>query len=188
MSSSIKNIYLLKTSNPSRLLKDLVDKTYQFKKEVTFGNRIELPLNIYITSDIEEIKVDEYYLDTTVNVIFKNDKLFLNGIGYKRIVPTTDDQLIKDGVQAIDDEFLEWFVKNPRCEKVGVINTFDYNKKHFVEHSGYKIIIPKEEPKQDKKMYSEEEVYELLKTYQSNYSYASNEIGLKKWFEQFKKK
>jgi hypothetical protein len=37
-------------------------------------------------------------------------------------------------------------------------------------------------------MYSEEEVYELLKNYQSNYSYASNEIGLKKWFEEFKKK
>ena len=35
-------------------------------------------------------------------------------------------------------------MKNPSCEKVGVINTFDYNKKHFVEHSGYKIIIPKE--------------------------------------------
>jgi hypothetical protein len=40
---------------------------------------------------------------------------------------------------------------------------------------------------QEKIMYSEEEVYELLKNYQSNYSYANNEIGLKKWFEEFKK-
>jgi hypothetical protein len=38
------------------------------------------------------------------------------------------------------------------------------------------------------RMYSEEEVYELLKTYQSSYSYANNEIGLKKWFEDLKKK
>jgi hypothetical protein len=38
------------------------------------------------------------------------------------------------------------------------------------------------------RMYSEKEVLELLKTYQSNYSYANNEIGLKKWFEEFKKK
>jgi len=38
------------------------------------------------------------------------------------------------------------------------------------------------------RMYSEEEVLELLKTYQSSYSYANNEIGLKKWFEDLKKK
>jgi hypothetical protein len=41
---------------------------------------------------------------------------------------------------------------------------------------------------QAERMYSEEEVYELLKTYQSSYSYANNEIGLKKWFEDLKKK
>ncbi len=36
--------------------------------------------------------------------------------------------------------------------------------------------------------YSEEEVYKMLLNYQSNYPYASNEIGLKKWFEEIKKK
>jgi hypothetical protein len=35
-----------------------------------------------------------------------------------KIILTTDQDLIKDGVQAIDDEFLEWFVKNPSCEEV----------------------------------------------------------------------
>jgi hypothetical protein len=30
----------------------------------------------------------------------------------KKIILTTDLDLIKDGVQSIDNEFLEWFVKN----------------------------------------------------------------------------
>ena len=38
----------------------------------------------------------------------------------KKIILTTDQDLIEDGVQAIDDEFLEWFVKNPSCERVRV--------------------------------------------------------------------
>lgn len=41
---------------------------------------------------------------------------------------------------------------------------------------------------QAERMYSEEEVYKMLLNYQSNYAYASNEIGLKKWFEEIKKK
>ena len=36
--------------------------------------------------------------------------------------------------------------------------------------------------------YSEEEVYNFLLKYQKEYAYANNEIGLKYWFEQFKKK
>jgi hypothetical protein len=74
---------------------------------------------------------------------------------YKKIILTTDQDLIKDGVQAIDDEFLEWFVKNPSCEEVEV-------KKQYVtplgdivdtcydnERLNYKIIIPQEETKQE---------------------------------------
>jgi hypothetical protein len=53
--------------------------------------------------------------------------------------------LIKDGVQAIDDEFLEWFVKNPSCEEVEVVKTAPIRP----FGSLYKIIIPKEEPKQE---------------------------------------
>ena len=115
-----------------------------------------LTQHIYITSD-EEIKEGDWYLDTVANVLFKNDKIFLNGLGYKKIILTTDQDLIKDGVQAIDDEFLEWFVKNPSCEEVDVkkeshikIEEVSY-KGDFqnVEYINYKIIIPKEEPKQE---------------------------------------
>ena len=36
------------------------------------------------------------------------------------IILTTNKSLINDGVQAIDDEFLQWFVKNPSCKRVRV--------------------------------------------------------------------
>ena len=68
--------------------------------------------------------------------------------GFKKIILTTDQDLIKDGVQAIDDEFLEWFVKNPSCEEVEVIKE-QYHQfvgmKKLPLIPNYKIIIPKEE-------------------------------------------
>jgi hypothetical protein len=146
----MKNIHVLKTSKPSKLLKDLVDKTYQFKKEVSFGNRIELPLNIYITSD-EEIKDGDYGLGFALGIkgvgrghyVFKQDGTNvgkLNAIcnGSKKIILTTDQDLI--GVQAIDDEFLEWFVKNSSCESVEVIYS------SLMKDYEYELLFPKEEP------------------------------------------
>jgi len=58
-----------------------------------------------------------------------------------KVILTTNKLLIKDGVQSIDDEFLEWFVKNSSCERVEIRYTVDFNSKAV-------IIIPKEEPKQ----------------------------------------
>jgi hypothetical protein len=163
----MKNIHVLKTSKPSKLLKDLVDKTYQFKKEVSFGNRIELPLNIYITSD-EEIKEGDWFMSDFNSFPIHNIKELSERegtLGWEqkdlknnlKIILTTDQDLIKDGVQAIDNEFLEWFVKNPSCESVEVKIWFDTSHISLgigkVYHSNpniplYKIIIPKEEPKQ----------------------------------------
>jgi hypothetical protein len=177
----MKNIHVISTSKPSKLLKDLVDKTYQFKKYFTFGNRIELPLNIYITSD-EEIKEGDWCIDDEGIVKCTAHAGAMNHY-YTKIILTTDQDLIKDGVQAIDDEFLEWFVKNPSCEMVDlyrVLNT-DFSYK-------FRIIIPKEEPKQeqDKKMYSEEEVENILIEYvKTNPTKPYRVIS---WFEQFKKK
>jgi hypothetical protein len=79
----------------------------------------------------------------------------------KKIILSTDQDLIKDGVQAIDEEFLEWFVKNPSCEEVEVIkqelNT-DY-RSDWKQKFYYKIIIPSEEPKQEKmEFYTKEQL------------------------------
>ena len=113
-----------------------------------------LTQHIYITSD-EEIKEGDWYLDTVANVLFKNDKIFLNGLGYKKIILTTDQDLIKDGVQAIDDEFLEYYVSVPFGEiKEVEVDDLREMSNEFIELDTmpYKIIIPKEETKQDKIM------------------------------------
>jgi hypothetical protein len=136
----MKNIFLL-SAEKSRLYIHQ-GKLYDNSRTMHIPDGTQIPQHIYITSD-SMIETGSWYLDTTVNVIFKNDKLFLNGIGYTKIILTTDPTLIADGVQAIDDEFLKWFVKNPTCE---------YAHIGFIAHNDireYKIIIPQEEAKQE---------------------------------------
>jgi hypothetical protein len=90
----------------------------------------------------------------------------------KKIILTTDETLIKDGVQEIDKEFLEWLDKNPSCEFVEIDLQHQYHSsKQFYDNADfvnctkeqynsikkgiptcplrilYKIIIPKEELK-----------------------------------------
>jgi hypothetical protein len=93
--------------------------------------------NIYITNS-EEIKVGDYITDGYKVWQWKDDSSLL---GRKKIILTTNKLLIKDGVQEIDDNFLEWFVKNPSCENVEV----DDYKRGGREVLSYIIIIPKEE-------------------------------------------
>jgi hypothetical protein len=147
----MKNIHLLPTDKPSRLfLKEntlLLNNQYTLQKIFTKGKC----QNIYITSDLEvkegDLKVGEYYLYFNKIRQFKEiDNLNRAWKDYKKIILTTDQDLIANGVQAIDDEFLEWFVKNPSCEWVEVKPLLSNNGRVFY---GYKIIIPQEEPKQE---------------------------------------
>jgi hypothetical protein len=106
---------------------------------------LKINQNIYITSD-EEIKDGDWYYDCgDVNFICKAFKHTTQQYQRVKIILTTDQDLIKDGVQSIPDEFLEWFVKNPSCEKVEL--------KPLGKRSMYyglkRIIIPKEESKQN---------------------------------------
>jgi hypothetical protein len=140
----MKNIHVLPTPNTSRIISS--NKEFTLLKNYTTDKRCK---NIYITSD-EEIKEGDWCIDEKENIV-KADKDFIFNCSHefnefwKKIILTTDQDLIKDGVQAIDDEFLEWFVKNPSCEEVDVKNPLIANVSDF----GYKIIIPKEEPKQE---------------------------------------
>ena len=70
-------------------------------------------------------------------------------IVWKKIILTTDQELIEEGIQAIDDEFLEWFVKNPSCEFVEVKKGFEDGTAWGYNFLDYKIIIPQEESKQE---------------------------------------
>ena len=63
---------------------------------------------IYIRSD-EEIQMNEDAWYLWGDGIYKNKKGELPKSFCKKIILTTDQELIKDGVQSIDDDFLEWF-------------------------------------------------------------------------------
>jgi hypothetical protein len=122
----MKNIHILPTDKESRLWTNNLKRRLVLD-EFPFHHPTNIAKNIYITSD-EEIKEGDWH--------FKD--------------------LINDGVQAIDDEFLEWFVKNPSCEFVEVIkDLFQVNQNNPVLKGStalvkqHKIIIPQEEPKQN---------------------------------------
>ena len=155
----MKNLFLLPTDKPTRLHFDtklFLSPNYQDSKTI---NSIVEGINTYITSD-EEIKKGDWVLfmfgevteivkvTTIVNNAFETKQGFGYGLEYcKKIILTTDQDLIKDGVQAIDDEFLEWFVKNSSCEKVETYSLGIKNEETGEScHYEYEIIIPKEEP------------------------------------------
>ena len=155
----MKNVHVLPTEKPSRvyLIKSnnrlgITSDNPEFTENFGSGTQNQ---NIYITSD-EEIKNGDwvYCLREGLEPILKQK---VNTIGVnndemmKKIIITTDQDLIKDGVQAIDDKFLEWFVKNPSCEFVEIKLIKD-SEDHPEISGGYKeeweyyeIIIPKEE-------------------------------------------
>jgi hypothetical protein len=183
----MENIHLLPTEKPSRLYTN--DGQLHLDSIFQQSNGHTINQNVYITSDLE-IKEGNWFLwddkgvtylckrnYTEVGLFDKDNGDVLEGIGIsdesqathtyivylkdcKKIILTTDQDLIKDGVQAIDDEFLEWFVRNPSCEFVKVEKQMlcDYcGQEHcdnfrcrgYKDSVWYEIIIPREEPKQD---------------------------------------
>ena len=142
----MKNIHVLPTDKSSRIY--TCGSALYINKVALEHNTNQ---NIYITSD-EEIKEGDWYLNTLQNTIDKCEDIISKknvnlSSWLKKIILTTDDQLIKDGVQPIDDEFLEWFVKNPSCEEVKTYLTKVLQSGNPTFYKDvYKIIIPKEEP------------------------------------------
>jgi hypothetical protein len=139
----MKNIHVLPTDKPSRL-------HFTEEEELVFTPRYEKldGVNIYITSD-EEIKegdwcTDGIYLIQATPKLVDAQGLF-DRRDWRKIILTTDKDLIKDGIQPIYDEFLEWFIKNPSCEFVEVEGHIYKGQ----DETEYKIIIPSEEPKQE---------------------------------------
>ena len=145
-----RNLWIIPTDKPSRLIFDKEEnRLLPLQEEDFWMQHQDLMENqqIYITSD-EEIKEGQNYIGDGFSGKnkFKWHKgqveLYPN-IKQDIIILTTDKDLIKDGVQAIDDEFLEWFVKNPSCEEVEVFHQDVYSMGKWDRR--YKIIIPKEE-------------------------------------------
>ena len=135
----MKNIHLLPTDKASRLWLDSDNKLWIHEIPTT----LFMMQNIYITSD-EKIKDGDWCFNPKTNKSVKVGHHGHYGYSSKKIILTTDQDLIKDGVQGIDDEFLEWFVKNPSCKSVKIESLNIGNSK-----VGYVICKPQEEPKQE---------------------------------------
>lgn len=132
----MKNIHVLPTDKPSRLR--INPKGKLIISNIPIGSKGETQ-NIFITSD-EEIKEGDWFYSDDTNIISRY--LYILPVKeVKKIIMTSDPNLIKDGVQAIPDDFLEWFVENPSCDSVKVKPLLSNNGNVLF---GYKIIIPKE--------------------------------------------
>lgn len=157
----MKNIHVLPTDKLSRLFLNKINNKLLLDSDIYSDLKKIFPSSnyqhIYITST-EEIKEGDWFIanngvhkcirvaeNTSCPFITLNSKG--EEIGHfktwrTKTILTTDQDLIKDGVQKIDDDFLEWFVNNPSCEDVDVKPMLSNNGRVFY---GYKIIIPKEE-------------------------------------------
>jgi hypothetical protein len=148
----MKNVHLIPTDKGQRITKTN-NGTFLFCSEVG-KDFIEIRkgysgFHLYITSSNEEIKEGDYVIEDIGGVVYgpiDRESIVENP---KKIILTTDLELINDGVQPIDNEFLEWFVKNPSCESVEVVKGFVDGSNYGYNFLDYKIIIPKEEPKQE---------------------------------------
>lgn len=174
--------------------------------------------SIYITSD-EEIKEGDWCLDITENLIVQCLRTSIDSYwnkNCKKIILTTDQDLIKDGIQAIDDEFLEWFVKNPSCEWVDIETMMECEKcgkehcdnlqcRGYKDIPYYKIIIPniindwlekngdpqitKQVEQEARELCEQERMYseeDMREAYK--YGKIWDTTSFEEWFEQFKKK
>lgn len=119
-------------------------------------NIYKIGKELVITND-EAIKEGDYIYNLKTNRVdkatFSLNSKSISKLNWRKIILTADIDLIKDGVQAIDDEFLEWFVKNPNCEEVEIKEDkcgWCVNGGKDIEYRKYNYIeIPKEEPKQE---------------------------------------
>ena len=155
----MKNIYLIPTDKPSRLYSNNGQLHLDSILQNSGGHTINQ--HIYITNDEKpkkdyflSLNDDESYLEVTLNNEVDNfdnyaDKDWTKNC--KKVILTTDPDLIADGVQSIDDEFLQWFINNNSCESIKTLWTIPADK---IEKE-YRIEIPKEEPKQPSNFYEE---------------------------------
>ena len=112
----MKNLHVLPTDKPTGIFKSGDNLLFSIMNKVRTTHE---GFHIYITSD-EEIKEGDWFMIFTNKKPVAPTKAGLFDSDCKKIILTTDQDLIKDGVQAISDEFIEWFVNNPRCEWVEV--------------------------------------------------------------------
>jgi hypothetical protein len=150
----MKNIHLIPTSQPSRLRYNLSNQLVLTKESYRVNYGEEANQHIYITNDeeIKDVRPHKGKWQLEQEQILNKFPTYLTDLSEcKLVIMTTDQDLIKDGIQPIDDEFLEWFVKNPGCESVEV--SYEVLKPFQSIDKGYILRLPDtdvlEKPKQE---------------------------------------
>jgi hypothetical protein len=143
----MKNLYLLQTDKPSRLWTNNLRRRLELDEFIE-QHPTNIAKHIYITSDEEITDVrphkGKWHLEKE-QILNKLPNYLTDLSECKLVILTTDQDLIADGVQAIDDEFLEWFVNNPNCEEVEIHNLRIKNQETGeIFHYRYEIDTPKE--------------------------------------------
>jgi hypothetical protein len=163
-----RNLWVIPTDKPSRLCLDSKDKLWFAPNSgytIADGKQ-----NIYITNDEEikegdwvycterrlfgkvvEIQLAKFISDTSMLYFEINDEeIWCKLFNCKKIILTTDQDLIKDGIQELSERWIEYIVDNPNC------NYLEITERKVKKYDGttlYKIIIPKEKPKKDDLVY-----------------------------------
>lgn len=146
----MKNIFVLPTDQPIRFCENVRGKLSFTDLPFEVGG-VNCNQHIYITCDENVVDRDwVYYENGDLKGIHKvvNGKIPKTMI-LKKIILTSNADLVDDGVQSVDSYFLEWFVNNHTCKFVEVKKNY---KNWYVSGSLapdlkliYRIILPQEE-------------------------------------------
>jgi hypothetical protein len=155
----MKNIYLLPTDQQSRIHKN--DKGELVLCDLYFGKNTINGQHIYVTSDkqINEgdwcysipkgvlFKVGSKYRSTSgvvlvedldISLLKRGPSLEITESDCRKVILTTDNELIKDNVQEIDEDFLKTYVNNP-IDKI-VVQTFVRKCGVETDANGYRLM------------------------------------------------
>jgi hypothetical protein len=141
----MENIHILPTNKPTGIFESKNGLHFSIIEKIRYGEF--KGFHIYITND-EEIKEGDWVYHKVLKSVFKIDlkevsqEYVEERKNIQKIILTTDPDLIKDGVQEIDEEYLEWFVKNPSCDYVEIEDSVWDGISKWIPY--YDIIIPEE--------------------------------------------
>jgi hypothetical protein len=130
----MKNLWVIPTDKPSNLCingKNQQNIYITNSEDIKEGDIVKIPCGVGKVKELHW-KYGNNNPSYIVEDVFtyklrygqKEGELQTNSFRYedvKKIILTTDADLIKDGVQTIEDEFIQWFVKNSSCERVKVL-------------------------------------------------------------------
>ena len=120
----MKNLHVLPTDHPSRLRYNIKTRIWELNEFPKYHTDIKSTHNIYITSD-EEIKMQDWCITAKGNLlqmIEGDTALCFALLGCKKIILTTDQDLINDGIEQISEDTLLKIVEHINSGKNVEIN------------------------------------------------------------------